>query len=67
MIEEELPTNEALLKMMKAAGCAVTPEEVHVSPELFELGLRYHTYMRYRLLLPRLFPMLGIDIMDYVD
>ena len=67
MIEEELPTNEALLKMMKAAGCAVTPEEVHVSPELFELGLRYHNYMRYRLLLPRLFPMLGIDIMDYVD
>jgi hypothetical protein len=53
--------------MMKIAGCATTPEEVHVSPELLENGLRYHTYMRYRLLIPRLFPMLGLDIMDFAD
>jgi hypothetical protein len=52
---------------MKSAGCATTPEEVHVSPELFETGLRYHTYMRYRLLIPRLFPMLGKDIMEFLN
>ena len=67
MIFTMLPKTEELLAMMKTAGCATTPEEVHVSPELLEDGLRYHTYMRYRLLLPRLFPMLGIDIMEYVD
>ena len=67
MIFDMLPENDELLEMMKAAGCAVTTEEIHVSPELLENGLRYHNYMRYRLLLPRLFPMMGIDIMDFVD
>ncbi len=67
LIYNDLPTNDELLRMMKAAGCAVSPEEINVSPELYEQGLRYHNYMRYRVLFPRLFPMLGIDIMDYVD
>jgi hypothetical protein len=53
--------------MMKAAGAVTELEDIHVTPELFATGLRYHTYMRYRLLIPRLFPMLGIDIMDLVD
>jgi len=67
LIFESLPTTEALFEMMKTAGCATTIEEVHVSPELLEDGLRYHSYMRYRLLIPRILPMLGLDIMDYVD
>jgi glycerol-1-phosphate dehydrogenase [NAD(P)+] len=67
LIFKSLPETEALEKMMKIAGCATTPEEVHVSPELLENGLRYHTYMRYRLLIPRLFPMLDLDIMDFAD
>jgi len=67
MIFDMLPENDKLLSMMKAAGCAVTTEEINVSPELLANGLRYHTYMRYRLLLPRLFPMLGLDIMDFVE
>ncbi len=67
LIKETLPTTEKLLELMNSAGCATTPEEVHVSPELFETGLRYHTYMRYRLLIPRIFPMIGTDIMEYLD
>jgi len=67
MIFDMLPENDKLLSMMKAAGCAVTTEEINVSPELLAYGLCYHTYMRYRLLLPRLFPMLGLDIMDFVE
>lgn len=67
LIKETLPSTEKLISLMNAAGCATTPEEVHVSPELFATGLRYHTYMRYRLLIPRLFPMLGTDIMEYVN
>lgn len=66
LIYHDLPTNEELLHLMQLAGCATTPEEVGVSSELFEQGLRYHNYMRHRIHLPRLFPMLGIDIMDYV-
>ena len=67
LIKETLPSTEKLISLMNAAGCATTPEEVHVSPELFATGLRYHTYMRYRLLIPRLFTMLGTDIMEYVN
>jgi len=67
MIYHDLPTNEELLAKMKAAGCATTPEEIHVGPELFAMGLRYHSYMRYRVLLTRLFPMLDLDIMDFVE
>lgn len=66
LIYKYLPDADALEDMMKRAGCATTLEEIGVSPELAAEGLRYHAYMRYRVLLTRLFPMLGIDIMDYV-
>lgn len=66
LIYKYLPDADALEDMMKRAGCATTLEEIGVSPELAAEGLRYHSYMRYRVLLTRLFPMLGIDIMDYV-
>ena len=52
---------------MKTAGCATTPEEINVSPELFAEGMYYHGYMRYRILLTRMMPMIGIDPMQYLD
>lgn len=51
---------------MKTAGAAITPAEVHVNDEMLELGLRYHAYMRHRVLLTRLMGMLQINIMDYL-
>lgn len=66
IILEELPSDEVLMAKMTAAGAAVTPEEVHVSPELLKDALRFHPYMRYRMLLTRLMPMLQMDIMDYL-
>ena len=66
IIKEVLPTDEALMKMMKAAGAATEPEDVHVSPELLEKALKYHAYMRYRILVTRLMPMMKLDIMDFV-
>jgi len=65
LIKETLPTPDELLALMESAGCATTTEEINVSDELYATGLRYHTYMRYRLLIPRLFPMIGLDIMDF--
>jgi glycerol-1-phosphate dehydrogenase [NAD(P)+] len=62
-----LPDNETLVKAMKAAGAPTECEEVGVSKEFMADALRYHNYMRYRLHLPRLFPMMGIDPMDYID
>lgn len=61
IIFETLPEDEKLVSLMKKAGAAITPEEVHVDEELLELGLKYHSYMRHRVLLTRLIPMLGLD------
>ncbi len=67
IILELLPSDEEMMRMMKAAGAATEPEEVHVSPELLADALHYHCYMRYRMLLTRLMPTLGLDIMDFVN
>ncbi len=66
IIKETLPTDEVLMAKMKAAGAAVTPEEVHVPDDLLADALRYHPYMRYRMLLTRLMPMLQLDVMDFL-
>ncbi len=67
MIKEILPTDEQLMSLMKAAGAVTEPEDVHVSPELMATGLRYHAYMRYRVLITRLMPMLQLDVMDFLN
>ena len=66
IIKTVLPTDEEMMRMMKAAGAATEPADVHVDDELLVKGLRYHSYMRYRILLTRLLPMLGLDVMDFV-
>jgi len=66
LILEELPTDEHLVNMMKRAGAATTPEEVHVDAQLLHDGLKYHPYMRYRMLLSRLLPMTNVDIDRYL-
>ncbi|MBR7185692.1 MAG: sn-glycerol-1-phosphate dehydrogenase [Clostridia bacterium] len=67
LILDTLPTDEEMVRMMKTAGAVITPEDVHVDAKLFEEGLRYHAYMRYRVLLTRLMGMMQIDIMDYLQ
>mgnify|MGYP001500598681 CR=1 FL=1 len=66
LIKETLPSDEDLLRLMRAAGAATEPEDVAVSPELLEAGLRYHAYMRRRVVLTRLLPVLQLDNMDYL-
>lgn len=61
IIKSTLPATDVLLDAMKRAGAATTPEEVNVPAALYADGLRFHGYMRYRLLLTRLLPMLGLD------
>ena len=64
MILEFMPTDEQLCDMMRRAGAAITPEEVHVDPQLLYDGLKYHSFMRYRITLTRLIPMMNINF-DY--
>ncbi len=65
-IYEYLPETEDLIRVMKLAGAPIHCEEVGVSEEFMADAIRYHDYMRYRLNLTRLLPMLGIDPMDYI-
>ena len=62
-----LPDEATLLDLMRRAGAVTEPADVHVDAALLEKGLRYHTYMKSRLLLTHLFPMMGLDIMDFVN
>ncbi|MBE6595179.1 MAG: sn-glycerol-1-phosphate dehydrogenase [Ruminococcaceae bacterium] len=67
LVKEILPTDAEMMRLMRAAGAVTDPADVHVSEELLEKGLRYHSYMRYRVLLTRLLPMLQLDVMDFLN
>ncbi len=62
IVKEQLPADAELLSLMKRAGCATTIDEISVSPELCALGLKYHPFMRRRMTLMRLRPMLGFGL-----
>ena len=49
-----MPSYEEMLDAMKRAGCATTCEEIAVSEELKNEGLKYHPFMRRRMSLRRL-------------
>ncbi len=57
-VREEMPDPQALESLLLRAGAATTLDEIAVSPELGLAGLQYHGYMRHRLTLARLLPML---------
>lgn len=53
-IINSVPSYEEIYSAMKVAECATTCEEIGVTNELKEQGLKYHPYMRRRLSLRRL-------------
>ena len=59
-ILDELPSAGELEALMRRAGCAVTSAEIGVSPELEALGMAWHPYIRRRMTLMRLRPMLEV-------
>lgn len=67
LIKEVLPSDAEMMRMMEAAGAVTDPADVHISKELLEKGLKYHSYMRYRVLLTRLLPMMQLNVMDFVE
>ncbi|MBQ9802731.1 MAG: iron-containing alcohol dehydrogenase [Clostridia bacterium] len=67
MIAELLPDDRTMMRLMQAAGAVTDPADVHVDDALLEKGLKYHAYMRYRVLLTRLLPMMQLNIMDFID
>ena len=57
-VREEMPDPQTLEALLLRAGAATTLSEIGVSGELGLAGLEYHGYMRHRLTLARLLPML---------
>ena len=57
-VYDEMPSPAALEDLLRRAGAAMTPQEIDISPELCLGGLEFHPYMRRRMLLSRLVPML---------
>lgn len=57
-IVKSVPTYDQIYSAMKRAGAATTAEEIAVSKELEQEGLKYHTYMRRRLSLLRISKMI---------
>ena len=64
IIEEEIPPVEKLKEYFAIAGAVTTGEEIAVDKQLFDAGLTYHPYMRYRMTLARLMPMLGLNFTE---
>jgi hypothetical protein len=54
IVREGLPSHDALLALMRAAGAPTASAEIGVTPELAAAGLAFHPYMRHRMTLSRL-------------
>lgn len=57
-VREETPDSETLEALLLRAGTATAPQEIGISPSLALSGLEFHPYMRHRMTLSRLVPML---------
>ncbi len=63
-VKEELPPPEEILSLLRRVGAATTLSDISVDEALGLTGLEYHPYMRHRITLARLLPMLNCDV-DY--
>ncbi len=57
-----LPSDEQMSNWMVQAGAATVPEEISISRSLCLAGIEWHPYMRSRITLARILPMLGVPI-----
>lgn len=60
-VDEDLPGADELYDMMIKAGCVTELADAHLSPEFALEALRYSPFMRRRITLLRILPMLGIE------
>jgi glycerol-1-phosphate dehydrogenase [NAD(P)+] len=60
-VKNDLPEADELYNMMVKAGCVTELADAHLSPEFALEALRYSPFMRRRITLLRILPMLGIE------
>lgn len=66
LIYNELPSDKELCDVMTRAGVPITPAGIGVDDELMTEALRWHPYMRRRVMLTHLFPVMKLDIADFI-
>ena len=66
IVREEIPTPDVLRGLLLRAGAATTYQEIGITQDLCLDGLQFHAYMRHRMLLSRLVPMLHTQT-DYAS
>ncbi len=66
IIRETLPRPEVIEDLLSRSGAYTTIEQIHVSPQFMQGALDYHSYMRHRLLITRLLPMLGVKASEMI-
>lgn len=64
IIEEEIPPADKLMKYYEQAGAATTIEEIKVDKALCDEALVYHPYMRSRITLARILPMIDLNFKE---
>ncbi len=57
-IKNDLPEYDDFIKMMKKAGCVTSIDEAHISKEFADDAIKYSPYMRRRITLLRILPLL---------
>lgn len=67
IIRREIPTAEELRRLYAAAHAATTGEEIAVSPELWRDGIKYHPFMRRRVTIARILPMIDLNLLDVYE
>lgn len=67
IIREELPTYEQVRDVMMRAGAATACAEIDVEPPLAREALRYHSFMRRKVVLTRLLYMTDADIVSLCE
>ena len=63
-VKEELPPPDEILSLLRRAGAATELDDIAVEENLGLTGLEFHPYMRHRITLARLLPMLNCKV-DY--
>lgn len=58
IVKEEIPAPDKMLSLMNKAGAATMPEQAALSDSLARDGMIYHAYLRHRLTLSHLIPMI---------
>lgn len=67
IIREEIPPVEELRRLYALAHAATTGAEIAVPDDLWRDGIKYHPFMRRRVTIARILPMIDLNLLDVYE